>query len=156
MYLKEVYINEDAWHDVKMHAIEGGLNETGGYLLGFRCMLEKHPVTWITKSLRGKCISSRANVVIDASTYECVPKEIETNDLYIMGWYHTHPGFGVFLSGVDMNTMFLHFDDMFSIALVLDPMKMEHGFFGWKKDGSKLDHLNAYLFYGNNYEEYFA
>ncbi|MBN1350052.1 Mov34/MPN/PAD-1 family protein [candidate division KSB1 bacterium] len=51
--------------------------------------------------------------------------------LSIVGWYHSHPGFGVFLSEHDL---FIHknfFDDPGQLALVNDPHSEEEGCFGW-------------------------
>lgn len=48
----------------------------------------------------------------------------------LVGWYHSHPGFGVFLSPRDLKTHST-FTDAFplSIALVIDPVRGEEGFF---------------------------
>ena len=49
----------------------------------------------------------------------------------IIGWYHSHPGFGVFLSQHDL---FIHnnfFSDPSHIAWVFDPVSDEEGCFGW-------------------------
>jgi proteasome lid subunit RPN8/RPN11 len=49
----------------------------------------------------------------------------------IMGWYHSHPGFGVFLSEHDM---FIHrnfFSAPGQVAWVYDPHTDEEGCFGW-------------------------
>ncbi len=49
----------------------------------------------------------------------------------IIGWYHSHPGFGVFLSQYDI---FIHnnfFSDPSHIAWVFDPVSDEEGCFGW-------------------------
>jgi proteasome lid subunit RPN8/RPN11 len=51
----------------------------------------------------------------------------------IVGWYHTHPGFGIFLSGMDL---FIHqnfFTQKWHIALVLDPQARKSGFFCWDR-----------------------
>ncbi len=49
----------------------------------------------------------------------------------VVGWFHTHPGFGIFLSGYDK---FIHqnfFNLPWQIAYVVDPLANKHGFFGW-------------------------
>lgn len=49
----------------------------------------------------------------------------------IVGWYHSHPGFGVFLSDHDI---FIHknfFQTPGSLAWVFDPHSDEEGCFGW-------------------------
>ena len=53
--------------------------------------------------------------------------QIEKYDI-IVGWYHSHPGFGCWLSGVDINTQ-KSFEQLNrrSIALVLDPIQSTKG-----------------------------
>lgn len=50
----------------------------------------------------------------------------------VVGWHHTHPGFGIFLSAYDL---FLHrnyFNSPWHIALVVDPKRQEFGMFQWR------------------------
>jgi len=48
----------------------------------------------------------------------------ERPDLYIIGWYHSHPGFDLFLSTIDIETQ-KRYQMMFpkAIAMVVDPME---------------------------------
>ncbi|MBU6429134.1 MAG: Mov34/MPN/PAD-1 family protein [Cyanobacteria bacterium REEB65] len=50
-------------------------------------------------------------------------------DLEIVGWYHTHPGLGVFLSGTDRQTHSAFFSQPWQVAIVLDPHDGELGVF---------------------------
>lgn len=64
----------------------------------------------------------------------------------IVGWYHTHPRLGVFLSGYDT---FLHrhfFPDATQVALVIDPYDRRAGFFCWQTDAT-LDPKHYVGFY---------
>lgn len=47
----------------------------------------------------------------------------EETGFYIIGWYHSHPGLGIFLSGTDIETQ-RQYQSMFSkaVALVIDPL----------------------------------
>jgi hypothetical protein len=59
----------------------------------------------------------------------------------IVGWYHSHPGHGIFLSDHDL---FIHqnfFADETSIAFVVDPIRGEEGVFGWQ--GDRIVQLSA-------------
>lgn len=59
-------------------------------------------------------------------------------DHVIVGWYHTHPGFGIFLSNMDL---FIHtnfFTQKWHIAYVLDPVGLRSGFFSWDKRHSEV------------------
>jgi proteasome lid subunit RPN8/RPN11 len=46
-------------------------------------------------------------------------------DYVIVGWYHSHPGLGCFMSSKDMETQKRMFNQPFHTALVVDPIKME-------------------------------
>ena len=62
--------------------------------------------------------------------------------LKIVGWFHTHPGYGIFLSNYDI---FIHknfFSLPYQVALVIDPCQEQRGFFAWKKD--KVEKLSHY------------
>jgi proteasome lid subunit RPN8/RPN11 len=64
----------------------------------------------------------------------------------MIGWYHTHPRLGVFMSGHDT---FLHrhfFPDPIQVALVVDPVSKLAGFFCWQ-NGQTLDPKNYIGFY---------
>jgi proteasome lid subunit RPN8/RPN11 len=50
-------------------------------------------------------------------------------ELRLLGWYHSHPGFGIFLSSMDR---FIHqgfFVMPWHVALVVDPVKNQVGIF---------------------------
>jgi len=47
----------------------------------------------------------------------------------IVGWYHTHPHMGVFLSSYDLWLHEHFFPEMWQVALVIDPHAQEAGFF---------------------------
>ncbi|MGD0818961.1 MAG: hypothetical protein ABR986_11305, partial [Methanomassiliicoccales archaeon] len=46
-------------------------------------------------------------------------------DYVIVGWYHSHPGHGCFLSQTDIDTQVSMFNRPFHSALVIDPVNME-------------------------------
>ena len=46
-------------------------------------------------------------------------------DYLIVGWYHSHPGHGCFLSQTDVDTQVSMFNRAFHSALVIDPVNME-------------------------------
>lgn len=60
-------------------------------------------------------------------------KDAEYPEERIAGWYHSHPGFGVFLSEHDV---FIHrhfFSDAGQVAWVYDPQQEEDGCFAWSQ-----------------------
>jgi proteasome lid subunit RPN8/RPN11 len=64
----------------------------------------------------------------------------------LVGWYHTHPRMGVFLSGYDV---FLHenfFPELWQVALVMEPCSLQGGFFIRQQDG-RLDPQRYFGFF---------
>jgi proteasome lid subunit RPN8/RPN11 len=87
-----------------------------------------------------------AHVTFTQDTWEHIYKikDEEFPEKKIVGWYHSHPGFGVFLSEHDL---FIH-ENFFSspqqVAWVYDPHTDEEGCFGWI--GGKTEKLNGVRF----------
>src|SRR6478735_3214204 len=87
-----------------------------------------------------------AHVTFTQDTWEHIYKikDAEYPDERIVGWYHSHPGFGVFLSDHDT---FIH-ENFFSsprqVAWVYDPHSDEEGCFGWIDN--KLSRLERIIF----------
>lgn len=62
----------------------------------------------------------------------------------IMGWYHTHPGLGVFLSSWDL---FIHrsfFQKPWHVALVIDPLANHGGFFRYQAGEIRSHHPTGF------------
>lgn len=156
MTLKEVYINQEAYSVMEKHASQGAPEEVGGFLLGRPCAMDGEMVTWVMKAVPGNCISTRGHVVIKSTTYDRAWNEMEHDDFIIVGWYHTHPGMGIFLSGTDVNTMSLYYHKPYQIAIVIDPINKKHGVFGWNNESLKrLVRISSYIFIGEDHKKYF-
>jgi proteasome lid subunit RPN8/RPN11 len=67
------------------------------------------------------------NAAVEAAT-ERWPEKL------IVGWHHTHPGYGIFLSGMDLSIHKEFFRSPWSVALVTDPNAEDMGFFQWNQD----------------------
>ena len=53
-------------------------------------------------------------------------------DKKMIGWYHTHPGFGIFLSGMDLFICDNFFNLPWQVAFVYDPLGGDEGNFVWR------------------------
>ena len=58
-----------------------------------------------------------------------VRKDTYYPDLQIVGWFHTHPGFGIFLSQSDRQQHAQYFPEPWHLALVIDPQNMSRGLY---------------------------
>ena len=64
----------------------------------------------------------------------------------VIGWIHTHPDIGIFLSGIDVNTFGLlrgQTSDGRIVAVVVDPLRKEHGVFNSEKAARGRDATKA-------------
>jgi proteasome lid subunit RPN8/RPN11 len=50
-------------------------------------------------------------------------------DYVIVGWYHSHPGYGCFMSETDLATHSSSFVSPYQLAMVIDPKNMDVGVF---------------------------
>lgn len=78
--------------------------------------------------LRAIPMTSGSSIFVEMSDYTIIPKiaeEASKIDAIIVGWFHSHPSFGFFLSSVDIRTQ-RNQQSLFenAIALVCDPTKI--------------------------------
>jgi proteasome lid subunit RPN8/RPN11 len=108
--------------------------ERGGFLLGQ--VYEQDPLYVVVRHFHPavEAQGSLASLTFTHDTWAALTREIEANfpDESLLGWQHTHPGLGVFLSGYDLFIQKNFFAQRWQIALVVDPRRQEFGFFHWR------------------------
>lgn len=126
----KVTIKQDVLNEIHLHGDSSMRAEICGILIG--TMNEGH--TDIIARIEGKGAKEQgANVTFTQETWDFVYKVKDEHyaDKDIVGWYHTHPGFGIFLSSFDL---FIH-ENFFSapgqVAWVYDPHSKDEGCFTW-------------------------
>lgn len=62
--------------------------------------------------------------------------------LIAVGWYHSHPGHGVFLSGQDMTIVRGIYNEPWNLAWVIDPLRNHEGIF-YGSEGASIIHNNS-------------
>jgi proteasome lid subunit RPN8/RPN11 len=91
-------------------------------------------VTHVGASIAGEdAKEAGAHVTFTQETWQHIYKIKDSKfaDESIVGWYHSHPGFGIFLSDYDL---FIHknfFAAPHHVAWVFDPHSDDEGCFGW-------------------------
>ncbi|NER49199.1 MAG: hypothetical protein F6J92_21390 [Symploca sp. SIO1A3] len=129
-----VFVAQSAEKQLINHLSVDPNNETGGALVGnaYYCTTEQRYYTEIKGSISAPY--TVGNRVHFRFTPECWQEILRIQkDHYpqttIIGWYHSHPGHGIFLSGTDLNTQRLSFGKIWQIATVYDPIRHEIGYF---------------------------
>lgn len=132
-----VFVSARALADMTRHAAEDLDRERGGVLVGTAAASAEGVLVSVEGMIPAlHTDASRGSVTFTHDTWEQINREKDRNwpDRRIVGWYHTHPGFGLFLSEYDR---FIHrsfFDLPWQIALVIDPRANQSGVFGWSGD----------------------
>ncbi|WZO98967.1 Mov34/MPN/PAD-1 family protein [Isosphaeraceae bacterium EP7] len=135
-----VFVDRVAVDSMERHALSDTSVELGGVMLGFEGIDDRTglPFVWVTRSLEARHYeNTQASFTYTHDAWEEITREREAKypDLDIVGWYHTHPDFGIFLSGHDQ---FLHnsfFGQPLQVAYVIDPIRMARGFFQSRDGG---------------------
>jgi proteasome lid subunit RPN8/RPN11 len=143
--LVDILVNEGALREMQGHALSSLDREVAGMLVGPRPE-QKEDGRWIvhvTDRVEAKHTQMRgASVTYTPESWRYVHDVLRerypNEEAVIVGWYHTHPGFGIFLSGMDL---FIHtnfFNQPWHIAYVLDPRAKSSGFFCWDRQQKRV------------------
>ena len=130
-----VYFDQSAHDALSSHASEDTSVEICGVLVGAWLKDQSGPYVHVTASIRGDAAASKnAEVTFTHQTWAKINERMDKEfaDRAIVGWYHTHPDFGIFLSDRDV---FIHqhfFNAPGQVALVVDPIRREEGVFVWE------------------------
>ncbi len=122
---------------IERHALRDTTVELGGILLGKECVDDEtgEPFVLVTEALEAKHYeNTQASFTYTHDSWEEITRErdLKHPDLDIVGWYHTHPDFGVFLSSHDLFIHHHFFSQPLQVAYVVDPIRQTRGFFQWK------------------------
>jgi proteasome lid subunit RPN8/RPN11 len=133
--LFRVYFTPGVHEAVWKHASEDTSVEICGVLVGTWQRDGVGPFVRITESIRGQAAESKfAEVTFTHETWARINAEMDTKyaKLSIVGWYHTHPDFGVFLSDRDRFIQEHFFSSPGQVAYVVDPVRKTEGVFVWR------------------------
>lgn len=131
-----IFFECDAWHSICNHALNGNKKEIGGILVGCEYHTRQFDYLDISAAVKAdSAIERQATITFTHDTWISAIQLIRNRypDKRIVGWYHSHPGYGIFMSS---NDYFIHknfFQLSFQVALVIDPIKNNFGFFQWQQ-----------------------
>ena len=127
-----VLICRSAFENILNYARSDTSVELGGVLMGRYQEKEGRYLVVIESEIKalhtGK---TKTEITFTHKTWEYINqiKEKEHSERKIVGWFHTHPGFGVFLSSHDKFIQNHFFNLPWQLAYIIDPVLGKHGFF---------------------------
>jgi proteasome lid subunit RPN8/RPN11 len=127
-----IQIAGDVLRQIRQHARSSIATEICGVLIGS----DEGGATVVEAAIQGEAArQAGSHVTFTQDTWSHIYqiKDAAYPDHRIVGWYHSHPGFGIFLSDHDT---FIHrnfFSNPGQIAWVFDPVSDEEGCFAWRE-----------------------
>ena len=146
-----IYVDLDVFRAMETHAASNTKVELGGVMLGYQRLDEEgRPFVVVTECLQAEHYeASKTNFKFTHDTWSKITDDRAHfhPDLEMVGWYHTHPGFGIFLSGMDLFICNNFFSRNLDVALVIDPINHERGWFQWTQKGQRKQTRETLGFY---------
>ncbi len=135
-----IFLDRRAADAIERHALSDTSVELGGILLGKECLdaATGQAFVWVNQSLEAKhYANTQASFTYTHDSWEEITRERDQRfpQYDIVGWYHTHPNFGIFLSHHDLFIHHNFFSQPLQVAYVVDPINQTRGFFQWRDGG---------------------
>ena len=149
--LVKVFMTQPAYSRICVHSASDMKNEVGGFLVGEWCVNAKQGEQFIIVEHALPARHTKQGAIYLTFTQDSVVdihNEIEKhhNGKKIVGWYHTHPRMGIFLSHYDTWLHNNFFPEPWQVALVVEPHTSLGGFFVRQRAGL-LDPSRYFGFY---------
>lgn len=135
-----VHVAEEALDRITRRAGEHLDREVGGVLVGELVRDDAGPYLSVASTIDALHAEEKGTeLTFTHATWDHIHAELDARHQgsKIVGWYHTHPGFGIFLSDRDRFIQQSFFNLPHQVALVYDPKRREHGVFVWR-DGEPV------------------
>jgi proteasome lid subunit RPN8/RPN11 len=131
-----IRVSVPALEKARRHAASSMRREVGGICVGQVHHTSPNYVVDLIDTFEAQYTDNRqTSLTFTTDTWRAAQRTLDESyaagGQSMVGWYHTHPGFGIFLSSHDL---FIHqhfFTQPWHIALVIDPIRGEEGFFVW-------------------------
>jgi proteasome lid subunit RPN8/RPN11 len=135
---------QSALDEIHLHGQSSAKIEICGVLIGNGFRDEQGPYLLVEHVIRGNGAKNKStSVTFTADTWASIQTVMDKSypDKKMLGWYHTHPGFGIFLSDMDIFICENFFNLPWQIAFVYDPVSGEEGNFIWKEGRPKREYV---------------
>ena len=128
-----IFVFEDVLDSIIEFSEQDMAREVGGFLLG-GVHRDQFVYIEVRHFLPAQAESQVASLKFTHETWSTMNRQVASDypDETVVGWHHTHPGLGIFLSEYDL---FIHrhfFSQSWQVALVVDPVRQLLGYYQWR------------------------
>lgn len=152
----KIYIKQDVYKQIEKFSREDTSRECGGILIGDYAEVNNKINIIIKAFIEAKYTDASASTLtFTHETWNYIHSEQERlySEKKILGWQHTHPNYGIFLSNYDIFIQENFFNLPWQIAYVVDPIAGTRGFFQWRNN--KVEKIGGFYIFddiGNKIE----
>lgn len=153
-----VLLDKNAWSSIQDHAKQYIFSskhsaECAGILAGLPFEDKKENIRFV--AIRKAIITDAEHQTVDSvkiapESLEQAKQQADKYHLKIVGWYHTHLNFGIFLSAQDKLVISSVFNASWHVSLVLDPIRNQLGCFRGA-EGHRIDDHDENVEHKKNY-----
>ncbi len=132
----DIVVTEEVLLATAHHVAQDTSKESGGFLLGnrYECPNTERQYIIIDQFMKADYTEgTQVSLTFTTDSWAQLTERMggKYRGKQLVGWYHSHPGMGIFLSNYDLDIHKNRFANEWDVALVLDPIKHEGGFFAW-------------------------
>jgi len=126
----EAYLSQQSLQQAKQHAATAANNglEAMGLLAGQVREWQGEKYVIVDQYITGGNASTSVSVKFSDAAFPKLAAQVNASRRkggILVGWCHSHPNYGCFLSSMDVATQKKYFAEDFNIAVVLDPVRNE-------------------------------
>lgn len=145
----ELYISKSALDTIRNHCMNYAEKklEVMGFLIGNVYRWKDRTYTKVWEAVTTDLEATEVSVKFHREGFEKLFEKLDDLDFdyVIVGWYHSHPGYGCFMSAKDIDTQNRMFNQPYHTALVIDPIKNEVKAFRLEKGKYKERKFAVYV-----------
>lgn len=141
--LLAVFLQPEVLHSLRYFSTTRQDSELGGVLVGTVGKASRRRFVEIVDFIpASKGVSHRASFEFTNEAQKEIHDVMEKRfkDYRVVGWFHTHPGYGIFLSSADQFIDENYFNEIYHVAMVIDPVReeIEVGAFVWNENRQRV------------------
>jgi len=155
----KIFINYLTIAKAMKHGLKDTINEMGGLLIGNIYSDKRIDDDFLYLDIKTILPVSRMGLqkkfTFSEEEFDKLTEEVKEKfpEDRIVGWYHSHPGWGVELSPDDQDTHVSFFNADWYVLLIVESVAKDFAIFGTDKDGEKAYPSKGYVIYCDNNDD---